>query len=79
MIKYSELVQYIKNNHVDWNIDLFDVLRGFFKEYSHHPTIPSSPVQSWEETVLLTPTEKKFKEPEGGEYTIQDLFDLFSA
>ena len=70
MIKYSDLVQYIKENHVNWNTDLFDVLRGFFNQYS----LPSQPVQ--QELIFQS---SEFTEPADGEYTTQDLINLFSS
>jgi hypothetical protein len=74
MIRYSDLVQYIKDNHVSWNRDLFDVLRAFFEDYSQSAPLPSSaPVQ--QELVF---EHKEFKEPVDGEYSINDLFDLFN-
>jgi hypothetical protein len=73
MIKYSDLVQYIKDNHVNWNTDLFDVLRGFFDKYSQ-PNIPSPPIQQ----EILFPSEE-FKEPIDGEYSIDDVLKLFST
>ena len=77
MIKYAELVEYIKRNHINWNTDIFDVLKGFFEEYSH-PLPPSSSPDSTmpTDTVLQN---RKFIEPEGGEYTSDDLFNLFST
>ena len=72
MIKYGDLVQYIMENHVNWNTDLFDVLRGFFEKYSQLPT-PSFPPKQ----VLDTP-KVEFKEPDNGEYSAQDLINLFS-
>lgn len=79
MIRYAELVDYIKRNHVNWNTNLFDVLKGFFDEYSSHdysppPPPPSTPPIKQE---LILP--KKFKEPENGEYTTEDLINLFST
>lgn len=73
MIRYEDLIQYTKENHVNLDTDLFDVLRGFFEQYSTTPT-PPSPVQQ----EIIFPTEE-FKEPEDGEYTIQDLMRLFST
>lgn len=71
MIKYSDLVSYIKENHINWNTDLFDVLRGFFNQYSsqHQPSEP--PIQQ----EIIFPSED-FKEPEDGEYSINDLLNL---
>ena len=71
MIRYSDLVQYIKDNHVNWNTDLFDVLRGFFNQYTQ--PLPSHPIQ---QELYFPPGE--FNEPEDGEYSVKDLIDLFS-
>ena len=72
MIKYADLVAYIKENHINWNTDLFDVLRGFFQDYSS--PIPSDPPIQQE---LIFPTEE-FIEPENGEYSTEDVLKLFS-
>lgn len=83
MIRYGELVKYIKDNHVSWNTDLFDVLKGFFEEYySPHPPSPSpSPHDTsyypLEDTVI--PQRRGFREPEDGEYSTNDLLNLFST
>ena len=79
-MKYSDLVQYIKDNHVNWNTDLFDVLRGFFESYSQQyspqPPLPSSSLPVQQELLFQ---ESEFHEPENGEYTSQDLINLFST
>lgn len=77
MIKYAELVEYIKRNHVNWNTDIFEVLRGFFEEYSSHDYSPLPPSTPPIEQELIMP--KDFKEPENGEYTTDDLINLFST
>ena len=74
MIKYGDLVQYTKENHVNWETDLFSVLRGFFEQYSSSPTLSNPPIQQ----EVIFPTEE-FKEPQDGEYTTQDLMRLFST
>ena len=86
MIRYSDLVDYIKKNHVNWNQDLFDVLRGFFEEYSqpHSPSstppVQQTPIDSYSYTNdFMRITTGKFREPEDGEYSTQDLLDLFST
>jgi hypothetical protein len=79
MIKYGDLVQYIKDNHINWNTDLFEVLRGFFDEYSQQ-SHPLSPHHIQYDTDMIIPDRKKeFNAPEDGEYTSQDLLDLFST
>ena len=77
MIKYIELVQYIKKEHINWNTDLFDVLKGFFNQY-HSPPQPST--CSFEESFpIIELSAEPFVEPEGGEYSAQDLLNLFST
>ena len=75
MIKYEDLVEYTKRNHIKWSTDLFDVLRGFFEEYSQ-PPLPSSPPPVQE---LVFEHHKDFNAPEDGEYTTDALLDLFST
>ena len=73
MIKYGDLVQYTKENHVNWDTDLFSVLRGFFEQYSPSPTLSNPPIQ--QELIF---SDDNFKKPQDGEYTVQDLISLFS-
>ncbi len=73
MYKYSDLVSYTKENHISWNTDLFDVLRGFFEQYSPQQLPSPTPLQ--QEIIFST---KDFQEPEDGEYSINDLLNLFS-
>ena len=79
MIKYGDLVQYIKDNHINWNTDLFEVLRGFFEQNSKSLlSMPSSlPSPTSEEQVIFE--RRVFVEPEDGEYTSEDLLNLFST
>ena len=72
MIKYADLVAYIKENHINWNTDLFDVLRDFFQNYSS--PIPSDPPIQQE---IIFSTEE-FIEPENGEYSTEDILKLLS-
>ena len=74
MIRYSDLVQYTKEHHVNWNQDLFDVLRDFFQEYLQPPSPSDPPIQQ----EIIFPTEE-FKEPSDGEYTTQDILNLFNS
>jgi len=74
MIKYGDLVQYIKENHINWNRDLFDVLRGFFEQYYQSPPLPSQDNQ--QESFTPVP---EFKEPADKHYTSEDLISLFST
>lgn len=79
MIRYAELVEYIKREHVNWNTDLFEVLRGFFEQYSQpqapSPTLPVQQEIKWEVPEVPTP----FTPPANGEYTSEDLLNLLST
>lgn len=75
MIKYIELVQYIKKEHINWNTDLFDVLKGFFNQYYPPPQHPTH--SSEESSNIIEASTEPFIEPEGGEYSAQDLLNLF--
>ena len=77
MPRYFEIVEYVKENHVDWNTDVFDVLKGYFSKYS--PQVLPSP----SDDVILTPNDmfshNEFHEPEDKNYSIQDVLDLFGS
>ena len=73
MIKYLDLIQYTKEHHISWDKDLFDVLKEFFEQYSPS-TLSHSPYQ---EDLFAQSTE--FIEPADGEYSSQDLMNLFNT
>lgn len=79
MIKYAELVDYIKENHVNWNTDLFEVLRGFFEQY-YQPQVPSPTLSLQQEIQWEVPeVPTTFNPPADGEYTPEDVLNLFSS
>lgn len=75
MIRYGELVDYIKRNHINWDTELFEVLRGFFDE--RNTVSAPSPNNSIQQGLIFP--KKEFKEPEDGEYTSDDLLNLFNS
>ena len=66
MITYSDVANYVRENKVDGNTDIFELIRDIVNQYSP-PSIPSLPLQ--QELIF----------PEDGEYTIQDTLNLFST
>ena len=83
MIKYGDLVDYIKRNHISWNTNLFDVLEGFFEEYSQPQLPPSHSLPIQQEIFpgtmdALEELTSSFQPPADGEYTSEDLINLFS-
>ena len=79
MIRYGELVDYIKKNHVSWNTDLFEVLRGFFEEYYPPQLSPSTSPSQTPHQEELDFSHREFTPPDNGEYTTDDLLNLFST
>ena len=84
MIKYGDLVDYTKKHHINWNTNLFDVLEGFFEEYSQPlpPPTPSIPIQQelFPGTMdALDELTHSFQPPANGEYSSEDLINLFST
>ena len=77
MIKYGDLVQYTKDNHINWDTDLFEVLRGFFEQYSSQVSEYPLPYSPSEDSVIFE--RREFTEPTDGEYTSEDLLNLFST
>ena len=93
MIKYSDLVDFIKEYHVNWNTELFSVLSNFLDWYMENrlgqPTRPSptphastprpAAPQSAAPASPLYQRVPDFKHPDSGEYTSDDLMSLFST
>lgn len=80
MFTYYDLVQYTKDNHINWNTELFEVLRGFFENTSikaSTTSVSTSPIEI--PTTDIIGAERAFIEPSDGEYTTQDLLNLFSS
>lgn len=75
MIRYAELVDYIKENHINWNTDLFEVLKSFFEQYYQPQNSPTAPLVQQE---IVFP-ERGFTPPADGDYTSEDLINLFSS
>ena len=82
MIRYEDLVNYTKRRHINWNTNLFDVLEGFFEEYSQPLPPPTSPTQQelFPGTMdALDELAHSFQPPTDGEYSSDDLINLFST
>ena len=74
MVKYIDIVKHVKENNINWNTDVFDILKDYFSQYSW-PPIPSDPLIQQE---LVFPNGE-FQEPADSEYTIEDVLKLFST
>ena len=76
MIRYKDLVEYIKSHHVNWDTELFCVLRDFFDQYYSQPASPTPPVDAMTRQAQIA---MGYKPPVSGEYTSEDLMELFNT
>ena len=89
-MKYAKIVQYVKENHISWDTDIFDIL----KEYtSQLPPVEKKEIkqtspelsytikgQDSTDTISSPLLEVKgdYQMPPGGEYSFEDVIELFS-
>lgn len=76
MIEYSELVQYVEDNHINPHTNLFEILSKFFEEYYVNKHNASCQIVETEQQSIVF---NQFIEPENGEYSIEDVLTLFST
>lgn len=72
MVRYIDIVNYVRDNHINWNTDVFDILKGYFSQYSEE-----SIDNSVEQEITLPVGE--FQEPPDGEYSVSNLLQLLST
>ena len=77
MIIYKDLVDYTKDNHIRWDTDLFDVLKGFFNNSYNHAQPKETPQAVF--PLDFFESVKPFSPPQDGEYSVDDLISLFST
>ena len=89
-MKYARIVQYVKENHVSWDTDIFDILKDYTEsllppiegnEIGKDRAVLSAnqgPEQSLPIYSSLLEVEDSCQIPPNGEYTFEDLIELFS-
>ena len=88
-MKYAHIVQYVKDNHISWDTDIFDIL----KEYTSQ--LPPVEGMNKEENCAvlshiikgqgdfnpihssLLEVKGDYKIPANGEYSFEDIIELF--
>lgn len=89
-MKYAYIVQYVKENHISWDTDIFDILKNYAAgqlppvenknldedraELSH--TIKGQSEDNPIHSSLLE-VRGSYQMPPGGEYTFEDVIELF--
>ena len=89
-MKYAKIVQYVKENHISWDTDIFDIL----KEYTSQLP-PVEGMNKEENCAVLSHTIKgqgdfnpihsplleatgDYQIPPNGEYSFEDIIELFN-
>jgi hypothetical protein len=89
-MKYAKIVQYVKENHISWDTDIFDIL----KEYtSQLPPVEKKEIEQGSPELSLTikgqdsidtisspllEVKDGYKIPDNGEYSFEDVINLFT-
>ena len=89
-MKYAKIVQYVKENHISWDTDIFDILKEYTsqlspverKEMDEDRAVLSHTIKGQSEDYpihsSLLEVEDSCQIPPNGEYTFEDLIELFS-
>ena len=89
-MKYAKIVQYVKENHISWDTDIFDILKeytsqlppveGMNKEENCAVLSHTIKGQSQDTPISSSLLEVKgdYQMPPGGEYSFEDVIKLFS-
>ena len=88
-MKYAHIVQYVKDNHISWDTDIFDIL----KDYTESLLSPVEKIEIEEDQAVLTNNQgserspaihssllevaDSYQMPPNGEYTFEDVIELF--
>ena len=88
-MKYAKIVQYVKENHISWDTDIFDILKEYTrqlppvdkKEEDKDRAVLSHTIkgQSDDNPIHSSLLEVKgdYKMPLNGEYSFEDVIELF--
>jgi hypothetical protein len=90
-MKYAKIVQYVKENHISWDTDIFDILKDYTeglrppvenKEYEETNSVLSHTIkgQNTADTISspLLEVKSHYQIPANGEYSFEDVIELFS-
>ena len=90
-MKYAHIVQYVKDNHISWDTDIFDILKNYTesllspvekneKEESEATLSHTIKGQSEDYPIHSSLLEVKgdYQMPPNGEYSFEDVIELFS-
>ena len=90
-MKYAYIVQYVKDNHISWDTDIFDILKNYTesllspvenKDLDKDRAVLSHTIKglSGDNPIHSSLLEVKgdYQMPPNGEYSFEDVIELFS-
>ena len=90
-MKYAHIVQYVKDNHISWDTDIFDILKNYTesllspverKEMDEDRAVLSHTIKGQSEDYpihsSLLEVKGDYQMPPNGEYSFEDVIELFS-
>lgn len=91
-MKYAHIVQFVKDNHISWDTDIFDILKDFTARslppvenkgmdqdsVTKQPCASKNPSMSPIHSSLLE-VKGDYQIPPGGEYSFEDVIRLFDS
>lgn len=89
-MKYAHIVQFVKDNHISWDTDIFDILKDFtarsLPPVENKGMEQDSKVSRASQNPNLGPIHSSLLEvkgdyqiPLGGEYSFEDVIRLFDS
>lgn len=88
-MKYAKIVQYVKENHISWDTDIFDILKEYTsqlspverKEMDEDRAVLSHTIKGQSEDYpihsSLLEVKGDYQMPPNGEYSFEDVIELF--
>ena len=87
-MKYAKIVEYVKENHISWDTDIFDILKEYTSQLS-----PVEKIEIEGDRAVLSTNQgleqpqaihssllevgDSYQMPPNGEYTFEDVIELF--
>ena len=88
-MKYAHIVQYVKDNHISWDTDIFDILKEYTsqlppverKEMDEDRAVLSHTIKGENQNTPISSSllevTAPYQMPPNGEYSFEDVIELF--
>ena len=89
-MKYAKIVQYVKENHISWDTNIFDILKNYTSGLKspieneiveENQAVLSHTIKGQNDITPISSSllevEDTYREPLNGEYSFEDVIELF--